>query len=271
MFAFVSIVSLALPLLSAAQLVPTGPGSADSFKQGSPCTTSWTADTSGKWKNTFIELMTGPNQPMVHLATVANVDGTDPTKTSISFPCPSVSPNAAIYFYQFTAQGQNTTWTTRFTISDPSGATSSPPNATQPDGEAIPWGTGKLLDSTQGSPPPPTAPAGQIDGSGSGSGAQSGQSSAPVLTASGASSSSSILSATAGPSSNPVPSAAQSISPSGVSTVRVAASTTAASTPSSAPASTGSSSPNGARAIATSVSAVPALVAAAALGLFALY
>ncbi|KAF8585409.1 hypothetical protein K439DRAFT_1343454 [Ramaria rubella] len=217
-FASIAVASLALPLLTAAQLVPTGPSPGQVFKEGAACTITWNADPSGKWKTTFIELMTGPNNPMVHLATVAQVDGTDPTKASFSMPCPSVTPNSAIYFYQFTAAGQSTTWTGRFAISDGSGNTTPPPNGTQPDGSNIPWGLGQFVNAGAGSPPPPTAPSGQIDGSNS---TPNNSLPPPVLTASVPISPASIpptAAASAGP-----PSASVSAPPS-------------ASTPPSAPA-----------------------------------
>ena len=68
-----------------------------------------------------------------------------------------VTPNAAIYFYQFStpALPTNLTWTTRFTIASASGATVPSPNQTQPDGQAIPWGTGSLTNPASASPPPP--------------------------------------------------------------------------------------------------------------------
>lgn len=60
-----------------------------------------------------------------------------------TYPCPNVSPNSAIYFYQMTLAGADPTWTTRFTIADAKGETTKPKHATQA-GENIPWGTGKL-------------------------------------------------------------------------------------------------------------------------------
>ena len=38
------------------------------------------------------------------------------------------------------------TWTGRFAIADSTGATTTPPNATQPNGDAKPWGQGALVD-----------------------------------------------------------------------------------------------------------------------------
>ena len=61
-----------------------------------------------------------------------------------------VTPNAAIYFYQFStpALPTNLTWTTRFTIAAADGSTTDPANSTQPDGSAIPWGVGELVDES---------------------------------------------------------------------------------------------------------------------------
>jgi len=265
MLSLLAVASLAVPLLSSAQQTfnPTAPGPNDSFKPGAPCSISWDADTSGKWKQTFIELMTGPNQQMIHLATVGTVDGTDPTKTTFSFPCPSVTPNSAIYFYQFTAAGQNTTWTGRFAITDASGATTQPPNAKQPDGSPIPWGPGKLLDASQGSPPPPTAPAGQIDGSGgSGAGSASGSSVSPASSVSGSTPnapSSIPPTTTAQATASSSPSAA---TPSSISTVRGTPATTAIA---AAASSSTASAPTQSSAAISSYSASALMVVIASL------
>ncbi|KAI0766169.1 hypothetical protein BD413DRAFT_462058, partial [Trametes elegans] len=128
-------------------VTPLSPGPSDIFKTGENCTFTWTPDPSGVWKQTDVELMTGPNLAMVFLtsASVASFDGTDASLTSFSFPCPEVDPNSAIYFYQFTSPAApDKFWTTRFTIADAQGNSTPPPNATQPDGQQIPWGTGKL-------------------------------------------------------------------------------------------------------------------------------
>lgn len=66
-----------------------------------------------------------------------------------------VTPNSAIYFYQFTDPATtNITWTTRFTIADASGNSVDPENATQPGGQAIPWGIGALVDPSKATPAP---------------------------------------------------------------------------------------------------------------------
>jgi len=98
-----------------------------------------------------IELMAGPNLNMQHLSTVAsNIDGTDPSKNTFSYLCLDVTPHAPIYFYQFTSpKAPNTTWTTRFTIAGSDGSKTNAPNATQPDGSAIPWGFATLTDPSQ--------------------------------------------------------------------------------------------------------------------------
>lgn len=96
-------------------------------------------------------VMTGSNFKMTKLATVATgLDGTDSSKTSISFTCPEVSPYSAIYFYQYSLGGSGSpAWTTRWTIADANGQSTTPTHATQTDGQAIPWGTGKLVGTVQ--------------------------------------------------------------------------------------------------------------------------
>ncbi|KAI0675569.1 hypothetical protein C8Q78DRAFT_332367 [Trametes maxima] len=148
MFAYAGLVALvAGAVVVRADPTPTAPGPGDVFKQGGQCTFTWDVDTTGTWKQMNVELMTGDNWNMVHLTTIATLDGTDASQTTHSYDCPEVTPNSAIYFYQFTSpSAPNRTWTTRFAIGDASGNTTPAPNATQPDGQSIPWGIGKLVD-----------------------------------------------------------------------------------------------------------------------------
>ncbi|PIL24790.1 hypothetical protein GSI_12676 [Ganoderma sinense ZZ0214-1] len=149
MFAYASLAALiASAAFVHAEVVPTAPGPGDIFKEGGQCTFTWDVDTSGVWKTMNVELMTGSNTGMVHITTVATLDGTDASKTTYSYNCPNVTPNSAIYFYQFStpAAPSNLTWTTRFTIAAADGSTTSPENETEPNGQAIPWGTGALVD-----------------------------------------------------------------------------------------------------------------------------
>ncbi|KAI0923652.1 hypothetical protein AcV5_009133 [Taiwanofungus camphoratus] len=134
---------------------PTTPGPGDVYKEGSNCDVAWNVDSSGIWKTMNIELMTGSNTQMVYLTTVATVDGTDASNTSLSYPCPGVAPNAPIYFYQFSSPfSKSLYWTTRFAIADASGNVSAPAQSTQPGGQDIPWGTGALAGSTDAAPEP---------------------------------------------------------------------------------------------------------------------
>ncbi|KAK1224060.1 hypothetical protein PQX77_008390 [Marasmius sp. AFHP31] len=132
--------------------IPTSPGPGDVFNQGSMCRTSWIGDADGNWADMKIQLMTGDNFNMIEVATVAtglngNQGGT------FEFKCPKVEPYSAIYFFQYTAPGRYPTWATRFTIADKNGNSTPPPESTQPDGAAIPWGVGRLAGDSN--PPPP--------------------------------------------------------------------------------------------------------------------
>lgn len=147
--AFTALLVLVAPLVARADVTPSEPGPGDSFNAGATCHTNWIGDTNSttEWKNMAIELMTGSNLGMVHLTTVAtNQDGTK--DGTFTFPCPQVNPYSAIYFFQYSSPlATDRTWTTRFTIASPSGQSVPPPNATQPDSnDAIPWGTGALVD-----------------------------------------------------------------------------------------------------------------------------
>lgn len=162
MLTLLTLAALLTSSLVRADVNPTAPGPTDVFNAGGQCHIAWDADTTGVWKVMNIELMTGSNYQMVHLTTVATLDGTNPAVTTFDYPCPAVKPNSAIYFYQFTSPAANTTlWTTRFTLADATGASTPPTEATQPGtGEAIPWGTGALVNPADAKPPPAGAPAG---------------------------------------------------------------------------------------------------------------
>ncbi|KAG0698188.1 hypothetical protein DFH29DRAFT_111822 [Suillus ampliporus] len=148
--------ALALTLLASSAAIfvhadpdPTNPGPGDVFIEGQTCSITWNPDTTGVWKSMIIQLKTGNNFDMVNLTTVGIVDGTDATKTSFSYTCPQVTPHSAIYFYQFSSTASaNSVWTGRFTITDNMSDIVPPTESTQPDGSAIPWGTGGLVNST---------------------------------------------------------------------------------------------------------------------------
>jgi len=157
------------PLVVRADPVPSEPGPGDVFNQGANCPIAWDVDPTGIWTTMNIELMSGSNTNMNHITTVATVDGTDPTTTTFSYPCPAVTPNAPIYFYQFTSPNSlNFTWTTRFTIADANGKSVAAANPTEPDGSAIPWGVGALVDPSLAKPAP--AVGTNVTGSSSASG-----------------------------------------------------------------------------------------------------
>ncbi|PFH50947.1 hypothetical protein AMATHDRAFT_3462 [Amanita thiersii Skay4041] len=140
-----------------AEVIPSEPGPGAVYKEGGKCHISWQGDKSSPtiWKDMSIQLMTGSNFEMVHLTTVAShQDGT--ASGSFDYDCPNVTPNSAIYFYQFTSPlATDKQWTTRFTIASATGSTTPPDNAVQPGtGEQIPWGTGALDNASTAVPPP---------------------------------------------------------------------------------------------------------------------
>ncbi|KAF9465561.1 hypothetical protein BDZ94DRAFT_1288716 [Collybia nuda] len=154
-----------------ADVVPSVPGPGVVYNSGATCRIEWDGDKDSNtvWKNMSIQLMTGSNFEMVHLTTVAS--GQDGTASGFfEHPCPAVTPFSAIYFYQFTSPlATEKTWTTRFTIASPTGATVPPANPTQPGtNAAIPWGVGALADPSTAVPPPAgvdaSAPSGSVPG-----------------------------------------------------------------------------------------------------------
>jgi len=112
-----------------------------------------------------------------NLIVITTIDATK--ETGFSHPCPKVcvlprsvlhhwsgrltpllvqvSPNSAIYFYQFTSSSSTEKlWTTRFTITDEEANSTPPTETTQPNGDKIPWGTGKIIEES-GSVPGPSS------------------------------------------------------------------------------------------------------------------
>jgi len=172
-------------LLVTADPDPSIPGPGDSYKQGGDCRIEWAVDSTGKWTDMQIELKTGSNLAMVPLKVITTIDATKETK--YVYPCPKVTPNSAIYFYEFTSSSSTEKlWTTRFAITDENGNGTPPSDATQPNGDKIPWGTGSLAGDNSTTP-------------GSPSGGSSLSSSSTLSGSSSISSSSSRLSSTRSP------------------------------------------------------------------------
>lgn len=157
MFTFVALLAFVAPFLVRADVSPTEPAPGDIFNEGSPCTITWGGDTNSttNWKNMAIQLMAGSNLAMEPMTTVAtNQDGT--VSGTFTFTCPAVTPNSAIYFYQFTAPATSgIAWTGRFTIASANGQSTPPANSNQPGtNQPIPWGNASLADPSTAIPPP---------------------------------------------------------------------------------------------------------------------
>ncbi|SNX84092.1 uncharacterized protein MEPE_02800 [Melanopsichium pennsylvanicum] len=173
---------------SASGVSPLTPSTTD---EGSPLLIEWDTTTNQSWASMEIKFMTGSNQNMTELYTVATgVDGTSAGQGKLNWTAPNVDPNSAIYFFQFTHGGEDPTWTTRFAIADASGATTSPPHSTQPEGAAIPWGTGRIVGASV------SASSGSSSASASASGASASVSASVSASASDSSTSASMTTST---------------------------------------------------------------------------
>ncbi|GAA5947696.1 hypothetical protein JCM3765_001040 [Sporobolomyces pararoseus] len=144
------VTALALAALARASVTPTAPGGGkDVYVAGQECSFEWKPDESGKWESFDVDLYTGHNYMMRNITRVASgLDGTDSSVTKYSYRCPEVVPPAPIYFYQFSLDGEEPTWTQRFAIAAPNGTVVVAPNAQQPNGDEIPWGIGHLANET---------------------------------------------------------------------------------------------------------------------------
>jgi hypothetical protein len=234
--------SLAVLLAASIYLVraDVNPSTPNTANAGSTCVVQWSADTNStsNWANMTIELMTGSNFDMVFMTTVStDLDGTKDGQ--FSWTCPQVDPYSAIYFYQFVSPSEvtNPQWTTRFTIASSSGATTTPTNAKQPNGDAIPWGTGALVDAVAVAPPSFAAdvPSGVVTAS-TVAAASSSSSSAASSASVAVSKTTGAASKTAGAASNTASAAGNT---GGAAGGTGAVLTTAGATPSSSSASNG--------------------------------
>ncbi|KAG6834735.1 hypothetical protein H0H93_007754, partial [Arthromyces matolae] len=147
--------ALNVPLLVHGDVYPDYPAG-NMQTTGQSCQIKWKGDVNSTtvWKgNMKITLRSGSNLAMQDVITVVggqdgSVDG------SFTWPCPDVTPNSAIYFYQFDSPlASMPVWTTRFPIASTSGQVTDPANRKQPDGTEIPWGIGQLANT-----PTPTRP-----------------------------------------------------------------------------------------------------------------
>ncbi|GAA6011736.1 hypothetical protein JCM11491_000734 [Sporobolomyces phaffii] len=250
----------------AADVVPTAPGPGDSFNEGSPCPIQWNVDTTGTWTNFTIQLMTGSNQAMTPLATVASgLDGTS-GDGKFSWTCPEVTPNSAVsrppplsYLCEFTHAGSPTSWTTRFTIASASGQSTEPTETVMVNGKPVGWGTGSLSGASV-SLSSGSAGASASSGGAGASGAASAASSSPsgMTVISTPSSSSSAAAAPATTASSSSASSASSVGPSSSDS---SSSSSAASQPASASGASrapaqSTTTPNGASALVASRSSL---------------
>ncbi|KAM0749002.1 hypothetical protein T439DRAFT_327501 [Meredithblackwellia eburnea MCA 4105] len=138
-FSKVAILAAAASIVSAAPS-PLTPATSN---VGASCLIQYTPDTTGTWTNATVLLRSGSNLAMTTVATV--ISGFDATTGgTIYWTCPDVTPNSAIYFYEFNLDGLDPTWTTRFAIASSTGQTTTPTNSTQ-QGQNIPWGNGHLV------------------------------------------------------------------------------------------------------------------------------
>ncbi|SAM01728.1 hypothetical protein [Absidia glauca] len=98
------------------------------------------------WKNFRIDLMTGEDMDQVVLTNIAENVNSDAMK--YKYTVPEVAPHAPIYFLMFTSEDGEFAWSTRFAIVGQDGKQETPENSSQPSGEKIPWGVGKLVSGS---------------------------------------------------------------------------------------------------------------------------
>ncbi|KAG1148806.1 hypothetical protein G6F37_000953 [Rhizopus arrhizus] len=132
-----------------ANMAPSYPEPGTVWRSGEQYKIVWYDDknlpsTSSEWRKFKIDFMTGENNRQKFLKNVAF--GLDATKSnSLSWIAPEVEPHAPIYFFMFTNEKGDRTWTTRFSIVGSDGKLDAAEHDTQPDGTKVPWGVGKIV------------------------------------------------------------------------------------------------------------------------------
>ncbi|ORY98145.1 hypothetical protein BCR43DRAFT_490940 [Syncephalastrum racemosum] len=216
-----------------ASMAPSYPSPGTVWTAGKPYTITWSDDNTSPslaegWTNFKIDFMTGDNDQQVFLENVAS--NLDATKIKdYTWTAPQVDPYSAVYFFMFTNSNSSSAWTTRFAIVAKDGDTpAAEPNQKQPNGDAIPWGTGKLANGAS-----PAASSAAPASSSSAPASMSAGASSSGVAASGSSSAASSAAASSGDASSASSSASASASESsttdsGVSALRVPALASAA-------------------------------------------
>lgn len=145
-FLTTSVVLIAAFMNVEAAVSPTYPSPGAIETEGKPFDITWTFDGKNPSVTYKIDFMTGSNDQQTVLANVAT--GVDPKLLKYSFTPPKVEPEAAVYFFQFTGSDGVASWATRFGIVAPGGKLAAEPNPTQPNGDKIPWGVGKIVGAS---------------------------------------------------------------------------------------------------------------------------
>ncbi|CAO3654709.1 unnamed protein product [Mucor fragilis] len=193
-----------------AAVSPTYPSPGTIQVEGQSYDITWTFDGKDPKITYTIDFMTGSNDVQTKLETVATK--VPASQLKYSFVAPQVSPNSAIYFFMFTGSDGVSAWTTRFGIAGADGKLVAETEKTQPNGDAIPWGTGKLLSGSSvsanaSSSVPATASVSSVAPVASSSVAVSSSADIAVAVASSSASAAVVPAAT-----TPVPSVAQVVS-----------------------------------------------------------
>ncbi|CAO0797971.1 unnamed protein product [Mucor circinelloides] len=192
-----------------AAVSPTYPSPGTIQIEGQSYDITWTFDGKDPKTTYTIDFMTGSNDVQTKLQTVATK--VPASQLKYSFVAPQVSPNSAIYFFMFTGSDGVSAWTTRFGIAGADGKLVAETEKTQPNGDAIPWGTGKLLSGAAVSANASSSVSASVAVSSAASSASAASSSANIAVAV-ASTSGSASAAVTPAATTPVPSVAQVVS-----------------------------------------------------------
>ncbi|GAA5797264.1 hypothetical protein HPULCUR_002644 [Helicostylum pulchrum] len=143
-----------------AAVAPTYPFPGSIQNEGQAYDITWTFDGKNPSAKYRIDFMTGSNDVQSVLSNVAT--DVDPAALKYTFVTPEVAPHAAVYFFMFTGSDGDVAWATRFGIVGADGKLVAEEKKTQPNGDKIPWGIGKLSGAASGNTTAPATPSAEI-------------------------------------------------------------------------------------------------------------
>ncbi|KAL7340615.1 concanavalin A-like lectin/glucanase domain-containing protein [Rhodotorula toruloides] len=138
-----------------AAVAPTEPSNAKQvFTAGQKCSFKYDLDKTGEWTSMDVDLMTGDNLHMARPPPRSACAGSTAPRETGDTRSPVLrstrrrrSTSTSRRDLEFTMNGTDPVWTTRFTLASPTNETVDAPYSKQFDGSDVPWGVGRLISA----------------------------------------------------------------------------------------------------------------------------